>query len=293
MPTIEPKRWAAGAQEGLQMVEADGVRMAVARTGSGPPVVCLHAIGHGARDFEAFAQGVGDRFEVIAIDWPGQGRSEDDAAAPASAARYADLLAIVLQKLGIEAPILLGCSVGGAAAMLYAARAPVRGLVLCDTGGLVAVDATVRRFCGAFASFFAAGARGVGWYRALFGLYYSQVLPAPAARAQRRRIVEAAYETAPVLVQAWTSFAQPEADLRGVAAALDIPVWFAWAKGDKVISLARCRPAIAEMKHATVTEFRGGHAAFLEQPQAFAEAFVRFADALPALSARPGPRRAA
>ena len=33
----------------------DGVRLAVAREGKGPPVICLHAIGHGGGDYEAFA----------------------------------------------------------------------------------------------------------------------------------------------------------------------------------------------------------------------------------------------
>lgn len=269
-----------GVPAGYAVIEVDGVRLAVARQGSGPPVVCLHATGHGGRDFEAFAAALSDRFEIIRLDWPGQGRSGPDSI-PASAARYADLLGLALTELGVTRPILLGNSIGGAAAIIHAARAEVAALVLCDPGGLVAVDATVRRFCRAFASFFRAGARGAWWYRAAFALYYRQVLPAPAAAAaaQRRRIVAAAYELAPILVQSWTSFGQPDADIRALAAGLEVPVWFAWAKGDKVIPLARCRPAIDAMKAASVTTFPGGHAAFLEQPAAFAEGFARFAAA--------------
>jgi 4,5:9,10-diseco-3-hydroxy-5,9,17-trioxoandrosta-1(10),2-diene-4-oate hydrolase len=263
--------------------------MAAARWGSGPPVVCLHATGHGARDFEALAQRIGDRFVVFALDWPGQGRSGDDLRAPASARRYAELLGIVLKKLGVANPIVIGNSIGGAAAMIHAAQAPVRGLVLCDPGGLVAVDAEVRRFTRLFAAFFRAGARRAWWFRTVFALYYGQVLPSPAAREQRRRIIAAAYELAPILVQSWTSFGQPDADIRELAAGLDVPTWFAWAKGDKVIPLARCRPAIAAMRQASITEFAGGHAAFLEQPETFAEAFLAFAASLPA----PAPAKAA
>ncbi len=274
-----------GAPAGSAMVEADGARIAVARWGAGPPVVCLHATGHGARDFEALAQRIGDRFEVIALDWPGQGRSGDDARAPASARRYAELLGIVLKTLGLANPIIVGNSIGGAAAMIYAARAPVRALVLCDPGGLVAVDATVRRFTGAFAAFFRAGARRAWWFHWAFALYYSRVLPSPAARDQRRRIVAAADELAPVLAQSWTSFGEPDADIRGLAASLDVPAWFAWAKGDKVIPLARCRPAIDAMRRAGITEFPGGHAAFLEQPDAFVEGFEAFVASLPVQAA--------
>jgi 4,5:9,10-diseco-3-hydroxy-5,9,17-trioxoandrosta-1(10),2-diene-4-oate hydrolase len=270
-----------GAPAGSAMVEADGARIAVARWGSGPPLVCLHATGHGARDFEALARRLGDRFEIFALDWPGQGRSGDDPK-PASAARYAELLEIVLRKLGVADPILLGNSIGGAAAMIYAARASVRGLVLCDPGGLVAVDAEVGRFIGLFVRFFRAGARRAWWFRPLFALYYGLVLPSPAARDQRRRIVVAAYDIAPVLVQSWTSFAQADADIRALAAGLDVPVWFAWARNDKVIPLSRCRPAISAMTRASISEFDAGHAAFLEQPEAFVEGFEAFVATLPA-----------
>jgi len=61
------------------VVEIDGVRLAVTREGRGPPVVCLHAIGHDGGDFEAFAEAMKARFEIIRIDWPGQGRSGPDA----------------------------------------------------------------------------------------------------------------------------------------------------------------------------------------------------------------------
>ena len=103
-----------GVPAGSPTVEVDGVRLAYARRGRGEPVVCLHAIGHGGRDFEAFAGLVSDQFEVICIDWPGQGRSGPDTQ-PASAARYAALLSGALTKLKIERPIVLGCSIGGAA----------------------------------------------------------------------------------------------------------------------------------------------------------------------------------
>jgi pimeloyl-ACP methyl ester carboxylesterase len=265
-----------GVPEGSADIEVDGVRLAVAREGRGRAVVCLHAIGHGGRDFEVLTEELKSRFEIVRIDWPGQGRSAEDTRHPASAMRYADLLAGVLSTLGVTKPIIIGNSVGGAAAMIHASRAPVAALVLCDPGGLVAVNGFVRTFCGLFAAFFRAGARRAWWYPAAFALYYRIVLPRPAARAQRRRIVAAAYETAPILTQLWESAARPEADIRGLAAALSVPVWFAWARGDKVIPLALCRPAIQAMRRARLTEFDAGHAAFLEQPQAFLAGFEDF-----------------
>ncbi len=186
-----------------------------------------------------------------------------------------------MAKLGLERPILVGCSIGGAAAILYAKDHPVRGLVLCDPGGLAQVNAVTRRFCGVFARFFAAGERRARWFGVAYAAFYRLlVLPSRAASAQRRRIVACGYEMAGKLREAWEGFGRPEADIREAAWGLDVPVWFAWAKSDRVIPLGVCQPAIDRMKRAAVTTFPGGHAAFLEQPDAFAEGFADFAEAL-------------
>lgn len=269
-----------GVPAGSPTIDVDGVRLAYSRMGRGIPVVCLHAIGHGGRDFEAFVKLVADEFEVVCIDWPGQGRSGGDEQAP-SAARYAELLGGALTRLKIEKPILLGNSIGGAAALIYAASHPVRALVLCNSGGLVEVTDQITRACNFMSRFFGGGARKAWWFGTAFWAYYTLlVLPSSAARAQRKRIIAAGYEVAPVLRDAWLSFGKPSADLRKVAAALDAPVWVAWATGDKVIPLSRCLPAIQFMKNARMTKFGGGHAAFLERPRPFARAFRRFARSL-------------
>ncbi|MGA0603048.1 alpha/beta fold hydrolase [Caulobacter sp. KR2-114] len=280
--TLSPAdlRAAVGVPAGSPTLEVDGVRLAYDRQGAGPPVVCLSAIQHGARDFDAFAERVRDRFEVIRLDWPGHGRSGQDRE-PASAARYGALLAGVLRALDLDAPILLGCSIGGAAAIHAAAASrdegrPVRALALCDAGGLVAADPSVSRACAAMAGVFAAGERGAAWFDLAFSAYYRWlVLPQPAAAAQRRRIVAAGRATAGVARQAWESFGRPQADIRAVLAGLQVPVWAAWAAQERIVPLVRCRAAL-ETAGAEISSFRGGHAAFLEQPDAFAEGFADF-----------------
>src|ERR1700733_13650921 len=85
------KRSALGAPEPVSWVDAGGTRLAAMRRGRGKPVVCLHAIAHGARDFEAFAELAGDGFEIIALDWPGHGLSPDDGKPP-SVVHYLQIL---------------------------------------------------------------------------------------------------------------------------------------------------------------------------------------------------------
>ncbi len=285
-----------GVPAGSPTIEVDGVALAYDRQGAGPPVVCLSAISHGARDFDALAHRIAGRFEVIRLDWPGHGRSGDDHQ-PASALRYGALLAAALEQLDVRDPILIGNSIGGAAAieaavLLRAQGRSPRALVLCDSGGLVEVNATVTRFCQAFAGFFAAGERRAWWFKAAFAAYYRiLVLPKAAAADQRRRIVAAAYETAKVSRQAWESFGRPAAELSTVLLGLGVPVWFAWAAQDRVVPLSVCRATIAATPNATLTTFSAGHAAFLEQPDAFADAFLDFASGLEAR--RHSPRAAA
>jgi pimeloyl-ACP methyl ester carboxylesterase len=258
----------------------DGVLLCVKRFGRGTPVVCLTAIGHDAQDFAPLAQRTAERCELICIEWPSHGESGADHATP-SAARYADLIDGVLDQLALDRPIIIGNSIGGAVAILCAARRPVGGLVLCDSGGLVEVTRTVATFCRIFERFFAAGARGAWWYPAAFAAYYRLVLPQQAAAAQRRRIVARARDLAGLLRDAWASFGTPAADIRGIAASLDVPVWVAWARRDRVIPLSACRPAIRRMRQVTLDTFAAGHTPFLEQPDAFARAFGDFLARVP------------
>ena len=111
---------ALGAQTPFAVVDVGGTLLAVMRRGQGTPLVCLHAIAHGARDFETLADKVGDVFEVIAVDWPGHGHSPHDGKAP-SAEHYAGVLTKLLDTLKLEKPVLLGNSIGGAAALQVAA----------------------------------------------------------------------------------------------------------------------------------------------------------------------------
>jgi pimeloyl-ACP methyl ester carboxylesterase len=269
-------RYETGVPAGSLELMVDGVRLAVAREGKGPPVVCLHAIGHGGGDFEAFAAAIRDRFEIFRVDWPAQGRSGPDGKA-ATPARYAELLHGVVEQLHLDTPIIIGCSIGGATAIRYASEHSVRALVLANAGGLVEMTKSVQRACLLGASIFAAGARRAWWYKAFFAVYYKLVLPTPAAAPQRHRIVASAYEIAPVLADAWRHFAvADDSDQRQRLLALDIPVLVAWAMNDRINQFKMVAPVIAQIRHGRLAKFTAGHAAFLERPEEFVREFDAF-----------------
>lgn len=267
-------------------VEASGTPLAIKRQGQGQPIICLHATGHGGRDFEGFAAAVtGKGFEAVIVDWPGQGASPpDQGKMPASAIRYAQILRALIPQLGLsQPPILLGNSIGAAAALSLAIEQPqiVKGLVLCNPGGLAPLTFVVRRGIGAMVWFFNRGAQGAGWFARAFALYYDNlVLPGVAAAEQRARIVAAGYENAGVMRDAWMSFGTPEADLRAAAQTLRVPCLFAWARRDRIVAWKACKEAVEAIPGAQVEMFEAGHAAFLEDADAFNRAFIDFAGRL-------------
>jgi pimeloyl-ACP methyl ester carboxylesterase len=276
-------RIAIGAGAGAKDVVVDGVRLAYDDEGTGPALLCLHAVAHGARDFEGVRARFRGRCRVIAPDWPGHGRSGEDEA-PASTARYGELLAGFVDALALRDVVVLGNSIGGGAALVLAAARPdaVRALVLANSAGLDRVDRLARVVTRAMAAFFAAGARGARWFPRAYAAYYRLVLRGAPAHAQRERIAAAGRASAVRLVEAWRSFGRPEADLRALAARLRCPVLVAWGEQDLVIQLSRNRPAIARIPNARLELFPAAHAAFLECPDAFDRALHAFLDGLPA-----------
>ncbi len=266
----------------VQTLEACGLPLVVRRSGTGPVIVCLHATGHGARDFDQLAQRLGSDFTFIALDWPGQGESPREAA-PASAERYAALAGDVLEALDLRDVILLGNSIGGAAAILCATNHAdrVRGLVLCNTGGLIPSNPFIRMFCRHMARRFEKAASGDAGFQAWFGRYYQPVLPRPEAAWRREEIVAGGEKAAPVLAEAWRSFAEPEADIRPVLRGLRIPILFAWGLRDRILPWFLVRGLARRTPGARIALFDAGHAAFLETPEAFDAAFMDFAGDLP------------
>jgi pimeloyl-ACP methyl ester carboxylesterase len=275
-------REALGAIAPHKEIEIAGVKLAYNDDGAGPVILCLHAIGHGASDFARVSKVLRNRYRVIALDWPGQGRSGADVEA-ASPWRYADLVEKFVQALGLDRIVILGNSIGGAAAIRYTAAnlQHVRGIVLCNPGGLDKGGRTAVMFCRMMARFFGAGVRGSKWFAKAFNAYYKMVLPSPEAAAQRAKIVLAGYETAPILEQAWMSFADPQADVRQLIRQIRCPVQFCWATRDKFVPLARSQAAVVKFFNARVEKFpAAGHAAFLEDFAHFHHVLERFLDGL-------------
>src|SRR2546427_704976 len=112
--------------------EVNGARLWYEMAGSGPAVVMLHGhlIDSGQWDdqFTVFAR----EFQVVRYDARGFGRSDH----PAEPFAFHEDLRALLAFLGIDRPVLVGCSGGGSTIINLALTHPdvPRGLVLVGTG---------------------------------------------------------------------------------------------------------------------------------------------------------------
>jgi pimeloyl-ACP methyl ester carboxylesterase len=118
----------------MQTVAVEGLRVAYERVGVGPAVVLLHGyVGDGATTWRRQLDDLSDEFTVIAWDAPGAGGSSDP---PESfgMAGYSDCLAGLIAHLGLQRPVLIGLSFGGALAIDFGRQHPAvpKALVLAS-----------------------------------------------------------------------------------------------------------------------------------------------------------------
>lgn len=101
--------------------------------GQGPPVVLIHGLTGQLRNFTYALSGLlADRYTVYSVDRPGSGYSKRDGAAQATLSEQARMIAEFLRAEGIEDPLLVGHSLGGAVSLQLALDYPdrVSGLAL-------------------------------------------------------------------------------------------------------------------------------------------------------------------
>jgi esterase len=117
---------------------SDGLSLRVIEWGepTAAPIVMLHGIRGYARTFASLAKALVPDFRTIAYDQRGRGESDWDPAQQYHTGAYVRDLEAVVGQLGLKRFDLLGHSMGGIAAYVYAATTPdrIRRLVIEDAG---------------------------------------------------------------------------------------------------------------------------------------------------------------
>ena len=105
------------------------VQLAYDCRGAGAPLLFIHGLTFDRSTWEPIIEQLTDRFTCIAVDLPGHGGSN-------SPARRIDEIALAIDKLlgelTVEAPVVIGHSLGAGVAGTYAAHHRARGLVMVD-----------------------------------------------------------------------------------------------------------------------------------------------------------------
>ncbi len=109
-------------------VEAAGVRLHVRDSGrkDAPVVILLHGFGASLHTWEAWAQALAADFRVIRFDLPGAGLSTPDPTGDYTDARSLQVLAALMNHLGVPRASLVGNSIGGRIAWRFASEHPDR-----------------------------------------------------------------------------------------------------------------------------------------------------------------------
>lgn len=176
-------QWRAATREAAAMrdyppqgrvIDVDGTPVHVLIAGSGPDLVLLHGASGNVRDWTFdFSDRVSDRYRVIMLDRPGlgwtgrlPGKSGAWNIANESPAEQAALLQKAAAIVGVERPVVLGHSFGGAVAMAWALSQPEQ------TAAVVMVSAVSNPWPG-----------DLGWTYTVIGSAWGGALVVPLASA--------------------------------------------------------------------------------------------------------------
>jgi pimeloyl-ACP methyl ester carboxylesterase len=114
-------------------LDIDGHRVHCIDKGQGPAIVFVHGLSGQVRNFDYLPlDDLARSHRVVLIDRPGSGHSVRSPGADAGVAAQAAIVASVIQRLGLDRPLLVGHSLGGAIALAVGLDHPasVRGLAL-------------------------------------------------------------------------------------------------------------------------------------------------------------------
>ncbi|MCM2562162.1 alpha/beta hydrolase [Lutimaribacter sp. EGI FJ00015] len=116
-----------------QFIEISTGRLHYVDKGQGPAIVMVHGLGAQLGNFDyALVDALAETHRCIAIDRPGMGWSERPEGAAANPRAQAGYVAEVIDKLGLDRPLIVGHSLGGAIGVCLALDHPekIRGLAL-------------------------------------------------------------------------------------------------------------------------------------------------------------------
>jgi pimeloyl-ACP methyl ester carboxylesterase len=264
--------------------DIDGERILYFCAGAGRPLLLLHGLLGGSfcwrRNLEAFSR----RHTVFAVDLPGHGESDArcnlDCSMPAQARRISSLL----ERLKLEEVDVLGCSWGGAIAMLLAAQsARVRSMVL-------AAPVNPWSSLGAGRIRFLQGRIGAAFLRTVWPisrpLYHtalvrmygdSRRLPAGTVQGYRSQIMRPGrVDNVLNTLRGWDKDVNT---LRAAIPRINVRSLLIWGSRDSAVDVRSAEPLKQALPQCKLKVIQGaGHLPFEETPDEFNRLVLDFVD---------------
>jgi pimeloyl-ACP methyl ester carboxylesterase len=252
-------------------VDADGVRLHARDTGKrdGRVLILLHGFGSSLDTWDAWAALLDPDYRVIRFDLPGFGLTGADPSGDYTDARDMAVLAALMDRLGVAHATLIGNSMGGKLAWMFAATNPAR------------VDALVLISPDGFAS------PGFEYERKPDTPAIMKILPYVLPRAMLRMSLAPAYGNPNALTEARVDryrdmmlapgvrpailarmgqvlLHDPVPMLRRIAA----PTLLLWGEQDGMIPFSNGKDYLSAIPHATLAALPGlGHVPMEEAPE--------------------------
>jgi pimeloyl-ACP methyl ester carboxylesterase len=241
--------------------------------GVGPPLVLLHGVGHRRQAWAPVIGLLAAHRTVIAVDLPGHGESPPLAAGPGESALQAMAAAVLafLDDLGLDRPHLAGNSLGGALALVAAARGRAATVTAASPAG------------------FWSARWQYPWVKAVFlgaqvsGAAIRSGVPLLARSVAGRTLMDAVFVASPGKMAPEQAVADAYAFFRAraaVAAVLahresfthavppDVPVTIAWGSRDRLLPPSQARIARQRLPHAKFIDLPGcGHVPMTDNPE--------------------------
>jgi pimeloyl-ACP methyl ester carboxylesterase len=121
-----------------QFIIINGLRLHYLDFGShaNPPLICIHGLSGNAHNFDRLAAHLAPDYHVISLDVRGRGDSQWGPADEYNPTNYSSDLAALIEQRQFSRVTIIGTSMGGMIAMLYAGSYPerVERIVLNDVG---------------------------------------------------------------------------------------------------------------------------------------------------------------
>lgn len=169
-------------------VPGGAVHVVEAGAADAPAIVLIHGLSGQLQHFTyAMVEDLAREFRVIALDRPGCGYSERDTDEQAALAAQARMIRAALDDLGVERPVLVGHSLGGAVALAMALETPERAAALALIAPLThAPDETPAMF------------RGLEVHTPVMRRVIGHTLAVPLARRTAAQVLAAVFAPDPV-----------------------------------------------------------------------------------------------